>query len=82
MNGDRFYTALASASPFDALLALAWELKGEGRDQEAMYSLFDAVRAELHENEGQKYDAVLDVMDIISGHCTPEKRLYADKEND
>ena len=81
MSGEstnaRMETALAGTNPSQALVAVAQAFKAEGMTQRDMYDLFDQYRAG-HENDADetKYDAILDTMDFIVGHCTPNAGLF------
>ena len=73
----RIEDALWAQSPTDALSALAKALKSEGMTQAEMYRLFDTLRAAHAADEvGTNYDAILNTMDIVSGWCRPEARLF------
>jgi len=73
----RIESALQESSPNDALVALARVLKAEGMSQHEVYRLFDEYRAR-HQSDADetKFNAILDVMDIITGHCSPSARLF------
>jgi hypothetical protein len=73
----RIENALGQASPRDALAALVKVLKAEGVTQTEMYGQFDTLRVKYDDPATEaKYDALLDTMDIISGWCRPEQRLF------
>ncbi len=73
----RFNDALMESSPFNSLLIFAKALKSEGMSQQDMHRLFDEYR-ERHEHDQDKthYDAILDVMDFITGFCGSHSRLF------
>jgi hypothetical protein len=73
----RIENALEQSVPRDALAALLKTLKSEGVSQAEMYSQFDSLRAKYDDPAtSAQYDAILDTMDIISGWCRPELRLF------
>lgn len=42
-----------------------------------MYHLFDEYRQRHHADKDEtRYDAILDVMDYITGWCSPQNRLF------
>jgi hypothetical protein len=76
VNVARLEAALDSGVP-DAVHALAVELRDSGLAPSELYAVFDAVRARHRDDvDERKYDAVLDVMDLIVGWCAPGERLY------
>ena len=76
-NAMRFEAALGEPTPFDALRTLAEALRAEGMSQQDMYRVFDEYRARHHHDVDETlYDAILDVMDFISGYCAPANRLF------
>ena len=76
---DRFDRALRSVRPTDELLALARTLKAEGMYQADMFELFDAYRAAHHDDADEtRYNAILDTMDVITGWCSVDRRLWND----
>lgn len=73
----RIEDALRAPSPTDALSALAKALKSEGMTQAEMYRLFDTLRAAHAADEVETiHDAILDTLDVISGWCAPNARLF------
>ena len=76
INIERLEAALDSADP-GAVHALAIELRDSGLSQSELYAVFDAARVR-HEQDAdeRKYDAVLDIMDLITGWCAPGNALY------
>jgi len=73
----RLQIALQQPQPGLAALELARALRDEGMSQLDMYQLFDEFRAS-HASDADEivFDAVLDTMDIISGWCSPNYRLF------
>jgi hypothetical protein len=73
----RIENILGQAAPRDALNALVQSLKSEGMSQAEMFALFDSLRAKYDDPAtAAKHEAILDTMDIISGWCRPEFRLF------
>jgi hypothetical protein len=73
---ERLEEALDS-SDAGAAYALAVELRDAGLTQAELLAVFDAVRARHHDDpDERKYDAVLDVMDLIAGWCSRDNALY------
>ena len=78
---DRVETALAPTPPRDALLRLARELRDGAMPQAELLALFDAARERHAQGADEtKYEAILDIMDLIAGWCAPSLRLYPDPE--
>jgi hypothetical protein len=76
-NAARLEAALESADPFGTAFNLAVELRDGAMPQSELLAVFDASRAR-HNNDTdeRRYDAVLDVMDLIVGWCSPGRALY------
>ena len=56
---------------------LAETLKLEGMSQQEMYRLLDEYRARHEHDKDEKcYNAILDVMDFITGWCSPHSKLF------
>ena len=73
---ERLENALNS-SKSGAVYALAVELRDGGLTQAELLAVFDEVRARHHAGaDERKYDAVLDVIDLIVGWCSPGQALY------
>ncbi|MDB5387121.1 MAG: hypothetical protein JWM11_2767 [Planctomycetaceae bacterium] len=62
----RFELALSSEDPDNALYELAATLKSEGMGQVAIFHLFSEFQQNVSYND-QRYDAILDNMDLIWG---------------
>ncbi|MCC7422801.1 MAG: hypothetical protein IT428_21190 [Planctomycetaceae bacterium] len=78
----RIELALGSDNSFSSLRSLAKELLDEGRRQEDVLRQFEEYRTILqdaHDEAGE--EIVLDVMDLISGWCSPEARLAKETSN-
>lgn len=73
----RIDRALMESSPIDALATVAKEVKSEGMSQRDMYYLFDGYRDRHQTDKDEtRYNAILDVMDLITGWCSPQNRLF------
>ena len=68
--------ALASSNPVERLRdAVARELDG-GADRDVVYRALDELRLDLRRSgEETEEDAVMDVMDFLTGWCSPHQRL-------
>ena len=73
---ERLDSALSTRDPFASALKLAATLKSEGLTQNQLHRVFNQARDVCHDTEGPKYDAILDVLDYITGWCSPETRLF------
>jgi hypothetical protein len=76
---ERIEEALRQPAPLKGVRALAIECRDGGMPQRELVALFEQIR-ERHavEPEGVAYNAVLEVMDFISGWCAPHNRLFPD----
>jgi hypothetical protein len=55
---------------------LAAELLRSGQDRDGVYDLFESARAALLEADREAdEDAVMDVMDFLTGWCSPRMKL-------
>lgn len=74
---ERLVSALTGPEPFVAARSLAIDLRDAGMPQSELLALFDAAR-QRHSTDADeaRYNAVLDVMDLIVGHCIPSSQLY------
>ena len=74
---DQFEEALRSPEPHERLAAFAIELSSGGRGQDEVLQIFDSFRSQLRlaARESDE-DTVMDVMDRISGWCSPHARLF------
>jgi hypothetical protein len=76
-NVARLEAALSSADPTGVAFGLAIELRDAGMPQADLLAVFDASRARHHDDaDERRYDALLDVMDFISGWVSPSRALY------
>lgn len=72
---------LASAEPYRRALAkvrgYAADLLAEGHPREELYAELDRARRLLEERGAPEEtgDPILDVMDFLVGHCSPDARL-------
>jgi hypothetical protein len=72
----RIERALHTASPVLSLRDFAAELLRSGQDRDAVYNLFESARAALREADREAdEDAVMDVMDFLTGWCSPHMKL-------
>jgi hypothetical protein len=69
--------ALKDQNPAVAINRVAEHLRNKGMPQQALYELLDHYRA-LHEHDDDEttYNAILDVLDRVSGFCAPFVKLY------
>jgi len=80
---ERLRTALRSPEPARAMRSLVLELSREGRTKEEIYDLLEKfvlglrTRADYQESDE---DAVLDVMDALTGWCHPDAQLPVDEK--
>lgn len=64
---------LEGAAGLDELIAVVRRHRDDGASQDAIYAVLESLRSELDEvNE----DPLLEVMDVVLGHCRPELRLW------
>jgi hypothetical protein len=83
IENERFERALQAKEPEEALRALVLELAKEGRKKADLYALLENVVVRLrasHAPENQE-DAVLNVMDALTGWCHPDARLIPDESS-
>jgi len=77
ITNSRFEGALQNKDINNALLELAKELKNEGVSKTMLLKVFDDYREKYSDNsESSEYNAILDVMDFISGYSSPHMKLY------
>ena len=71
-----FEKALRSNDRVAALRRLAQNLLDEGRSPEVVQAEFEQARQQLRdEGREDEEDAVMDVMDFLTGWCSPHVRL-------
>ncbi len=76
MLDARFEKALRSDDRVITLRQLAQNLLDEGRSREAVQTEFEQVRQQLRDaGREDEEDAVMDVMDLLSGWCNPHMRF-------
>lgn len=51
------------------------QLKGQGIEKQIVYNTLVEIRSSL-QNDEEKEDIILEVMDIVLGFCTPEKTVW------
>lgn len=64
---------LARASSLDELIAIVRWHRDRGESQEAVYATLESLRSGLDE---AAEDRLLELMDVVSGYCRPELRLW------
>ncbi len=83
MNAEeRVETALRSAEPAQALRGLVQDLAREGLARTAIAELLERSLAQLRTRpdfSASDEDAVLDVLDALTGWCHPSAELLPDK---
>ena len=67
--------ALQSPEPLQPLLMIARQQAEQGTSQAELYAVF-LDRLKRHRGDEALSTALEDVMDLISGWCTPDRRLY------
>lgn len=69
--------ALASSNPVERLReAVAHELNVAGTERDVVYRALDQLRLDLRRaGQEAEEDAVMDVMDFLTGWCSPHRRL-------
>jgi hypothetical protein len=79
---QRVAQALRTDAPQTALVALVRALLAEGFDEGEALGVLERARAQLRQ-EGREADedAVLEVMDLLVGWCSPGARLRRDAPN-
>jgi len=76
MIDPRIEEALRTDSPVWRLRDLAANLLSQGRDREEVLALFEQARSQLREADREAdEDAVMDVMDFLTGWCSPHMKL-------
>jgi uncharacterized protein YjbI with pentapeptide repeats len=74
---SRFRQALAAPKPFEALQALARELRDEGEGQSHVLGLFELFRSDHQADVDESLsDAILDTMDLVTGWCSPRLAIF------
>ena len=72
----RIEAALRTPAPMKSLRDLAAELLRSGQGRDAVYGLFESARAALREADREPdEEAVMDVMDFLTGWCSPHMKL-------
>jgi hypothetical protein len=77
---ERCEAAVQAKEPERALRALVLDLAKEGRSKAAIYDLLENVLARLRVGDAseEREDAILNVMDALTGWCHPNARLLPD----
>ncbi len=68
-----FRSALLTGAPWEELVELIREYKGRGLEQGVAYEQLMSLRSALEE---ALEDRLLDVLDVVSGWCSPHLRLW------
>jgi len=77
---QRFEEALDCLEPVEALRSLVLELSAKGYNKTAIMQIFEKQRQQLRSaNREAEEDAVMDVMDLLVGWCSPHAQLLADE---
>ncbi len=61
---------------FNDIRDFALKLKAEGITREECIAIFTLCMKKYEIEDGSKYNVVLDVLDLVSGYCTPSKSIY------
>lgn len=69
---DIFKTALAKPYPLLVLREALIQLRSQGVEKDVLLAALDSFRGQLDE---QNEDIVLDAMDLVVGHCSPQMRI-------
>jgi hypothetical protein len=76
MLDNAFEAALHSADPVKQLRELAIERLKKGQAREVVLADFEQVRQQLRAaNREKDEDVVMDVMDFLSGWCSPHMKI-------
>ncbi|BBO33454.1 hypothetical protein [Lacipirellula parvula] len=76
----RLEIELVRPDAFKAALAFACDLEDAGMSQDDLFRACDESREQHHSDaDERKYDAILDVMDRITGWCHPRLKLFPDE---
>jgi hypothetical protein len=79
---ERLEHALATDQPALALRSLAGELSQEGRTRQEIYTALESLLVRLRAHPGSREsqeDAVLEVMDSLTGWCHPGAELLPEE---
>ena len=69
--------ALLAKEPVTALSEIAREMKASGQSQPEIYAAFNALLQTAQTNGvEEQVDAVRDVLDFITGWCSPAAKLF------
>jgi hypothetical protein len=82
-NKERLQSALRSAEPARTLRSVVQELARAGQTKEEVYHLLEELLLDLRGREdvpASSEDAVLDVMDALTGWCHPDAQLIRDPD--
>jgi len=73
---ELFEQALHAEEPVHELRSLALRLSSQGYDREALLGKYEEVRQQLRQEDREvDEDAVMDVLDFLTGWCSPHMRI-------
>ena len=73
---ERLYAAAGADEPLDRLSAVVKELIAEGQSRASLTDELEGLRTVLRgEGREDDEDVVLEVMDFLSGWCSPHQRI-------
>ena len=78
---ERLQLAFHKPQPAKAIKSLVQELASEGESKDEIYRLLESFLMHLRQEDNSKEvdeDMVLDVMDALTGWCSPQARLLPD----
>jgi hypothetical protein len=76
MEDNSIDVRMERAISTNTLWELARELKAEGMSQLEMYKLYSKYADFYQDRDEAKFDAVVDILDLIWGYCPPSKALF------
>jgi hypothetical protein len=75
---ELFEQALHAKEPVHELRSLALRLSAQGCDKTTLVDKFEQVRQQLRQDDREAdEDAVMDVLDFLTGWCSPHMKLPA-----
>ena len=80
---ERLQTALQSPSPAQSVRGLVTSLAQEGHDKAEIYALLERCLLDLRErpeHSETREEALLDVMDAVTGWCHPSAALFSGED--
>jgi flagellar biosynthesis regulator FlbT len=68
---------IENGQKYDSLYCDLKKLKEEGFSKEQVYEALEIIRTKyIKENNEEKEDTVLELMDIASNYCSPHQRIW------